>query len=66
MTIMLYVLHEHSYERWQANSHHIFAVSGTFKWGDATFNSEQLSFATAPLAAKADPQVESWLRGYQA
>jgi putative ABC transport system permease protein len=66
MTILLYVLHEHSYERWQANSHRIFAVSGTFKWGDATFNSERLSFATAPLAAKADAGVEGWLRGYPA
>lgn len=66
MTILLYVLHEHSYERWQANSHRIFAVTGTFKWGEATFNSERLSYATAPLAAKACPQVEGWLRGYPA
>jgi putative ABC transport system permease protein len=66
MTIMLYVLHEHSYERWQANSRRIFAVTGTFKWGEATFNSERLSYAAAPMAAKADPQVESYLRGYPA
>ena len=66
MTIMLYVLHEHSYERWQANSRRIFAVTGTFKWGDATFNSERLSYVTAPLVAQADPQVEGWLRGYPA
>jgi len=66
MTILLYVLHEHSYERWQANARRIFAVTGTFKWGEATFNSERLSYATAPLVAQADPQVEGWLRGYPA
>src|ERR1700722_19045397 len=63
MTILLYVLHEHSYERWQANSHRIFAVTGTFKWGEATFNSERLSYAAAPMVAKADPRVECYLRG---
>ena len=66
MTILLYVLHEHSYERWQANSRRIFAVTGTFKWGDATFNSERLSYATAPLAARAEPAVAGFLRGYPA
>jgi putative ABC transport system permease protein len=64
MTIMLYVLHEHSYDKWQANARRIFAVTGTFKWGEATFNSERLSYATAPLVAQADPHVGGYLRGY--
>lgn len=66
MTILLYVLHEHSYERWQANSKRIFAISGTLKWGDATFNTERVSYATGPLVKQADPQVASYLRGYPA
>jgi putative ABC transport system permease protein len=66
MTILLYVLHEYSYDRWQANSRRIFAVTGTFKWGEATFNSERLSYAAAPLVAKTAPQVERYLRGYPA
>ena len=66
MTILLYVLHEHSYERWQANARRIFAVTGTFKMGDATFNSERLSYVTGPLVLQADPRVEGYLRGYPA
>src|SRR3984957_13426144 len=64
MTIMLYVLHEHSYDTWQANARRIFAVTGTFKWGEATFNSERLSFATGPLVRQADPAVASFLRAF--
>jgi putative ABC transport system permease protein len=64
MTIMLYVLHEHSYDKWQANARRIFAVTGTFKWGEATFNSERLSYASGPLVRQADPAVASFLRAF--
>jgi putative ABC transport system permease protein len=64
MMIMLYVLHERSYDRWQANAGRIFKVSGSFKWGDATFNSERLSYPTGPLVQQADPAVVGYLRAY--
>src|SRR6202046_1658118 len=33
MTVMVYVLHEHSYDGWHKNARRIFAVSTTMKYG---------------------------------
>ena len=62
LTIMLYILHEYSYDRWQARSERIYSVTATMKFGDARFNIERLSFSTGPLVRAADPRVESFLR----
>jgi putative ABC transport system permease protein len=64
MTILLYVLHEHSFEKWQANARRIFSVTGTFKFGDAVVNVDRLSFSAGPLVRQADGRVESYLRVY--
>ena len=44
MTIMLYVLHEHSYDRWQANARRIFKVSSTVKFGNSSLNVDELGY----------------------
>lgn len=62
MTVLLYVLHEHSFDRWQANSKRIFSVTASVKFGDVTFNTERISYPTGPLLQQADPNVEGWLR----
>ena len=33
LTILLYTLHEHSYDRWQANARRIFIVDATVHFG---------------------------------
>jgi putative ABC transport system permease protein len=62
MTILLYVLHEHSFDRWQANAKRIFVATATVKFGDASFNSELMSYPTGPLVQQADGNVASWVR----
>ena len=62
MTVLLYVLYEHSFDHWQANSGRIFSVTTSIKFGDVTFNTDRVSRSTAPLVQAADPNVEGWLR----
>jgi putative ABC transport system permease protein len=64
MTILLYVLHEHSFDKWQANARRIFSITATVNFGDANVNTPLVSDATAPIIAKSDSHVESWLRVY--
>jgi putative ABC transport system permease protein len=61
MTILLFVLHEHSYDRWQANSKRIFLVTESVAFGEAHFNMELESYPTGQLVKQADPNVESVL-----
>ena len=65
MTIMLFVLHEHSYDRWQANAGRIFKVSSTLAIGNSSVNFEQLGYQAGPMAQQSDGRVESYLRIYQ-
>lgn len=64
MTVLLYVLHEHSYDRWQANAKRIFSITGTLRFGDARFNTERLSYAAGPLIRQSDGNVEAFLRAF--
>ena len=64
MTILLYVLHERSYDRWQANSDRIFKVSVSMKVGNSSVNFDHLSYAAAPSVLHSDPRVESYVRAY--
>ena len=49
MTILLYVLHEHSYDRWQADSDRTFSTWGTFHFGSSEYHSVALWFVTGPM-----------------
>lgn len=62
MTILLYILHEHSYDQWHANAGRIFGVrTGEFFGGDSWSN-PQLSYPVGPAAKSGDPSVESMVR----
>ena len=65
MTIMLYVVHEHSYDRWQANAWRIFKVSSTLKYGNSSLNIDELGYQAGPMAQKSDSRVEGYMRVFK-
>ena len=62
MTILLYILHEHSYDGWHANAGRIYAVSTRVSYGSDSWVNYQLSYPVGPAATSADPAVESMVR----
>jgi len=66
MTILLYVLHEHSYDRWQANADRTFSTWGTFHFGNSEWHSGAVTYVTAPMLQREDGDIESYLRTWQA
>jgi putative ABC transport system permease protein len=64
MTILLYLLHEHSFDRWHANASRIFTVYTTQTLGESRFRNGQLSCITGPAAKQADPSVETFVRTF--
>jgi len=66
MTIMLYVLHEHSYDRWQAHADRTFSTWGTFHFGNSEYHSAAVSYQAGPLLQKGDANVEGFLRIWKA
>ena len=66
MTVMVYVLHEHSYDGWHKNAGRIFAVSTSEKFGDDIWQNYQLSYLTGPLIRQTDPSVEAMVRTFRA
>lgn len=66
MTIMLYVLHEHSYDRWQANAGRTFSTWATFHFGNSEYHSAAISYQSGPIVKKEDGNVEAYLRIWQA
>jgi putative ABC transport system permease protein len=66
MTVMVYVLHEHSYDGWHANSKRIFAVSTKTNYGSGSWQNYQLSYLTGPLIRQTDPAVQAMVRTYPA
>src|SRR5580700_1178811 len=65
LTILTYVLHEHSYDRWQANGNRIFEVSADYVFGSSTYSSNRMSVMTGPLVRQADPRVQAFVRAHQ-
>jgi putative ABC transport system permease protein len=62
MTMLSYILHEHSYDSWHANARRIFAVSTRTSYGSSSWVSYQLTYPVGPAALSADPAVESSVR----
>src|ERR1700761_6244994 len=62
MTIMLYVLHEHSYDKFHTNSKRIVSVGATLNIGGSVLNTAGISFGTGPAAMRSDAGVESFVR----
>jgi len=65
LIIMLYVLHEHSYDRFHANAKRIYSVFATVKMGNSSFNMNDFSYVTGPEVKKADPRVADFMRVYK-
>jgi putative ABC transport system permease protein len=63
MTILLYTLHEYSYDRFHANARRIFSVSATIKMGKGdSIMVPNMSYPAAPMIKKADSRVEDFVR----
>jgi putative ABC transport system permease protein len=62
MTVMVYVLHEHSYDGWHKNAGRIFSVSTTEKYGGSAWSNYKLSYLTGPMVRQDNPAVESMVR----
>jgi putative ABC transport system permease protein len=65
LMILMYVLHEHSYDGWQTNGKRIFEVSADYKWGTSSYSSNRMSYMTGPLVKQADPRVQAFVRAHQ-
>ncbi len=62
MTILLYVVHEHSYDRFHKDASKIYAVGVEEKMGDMSINTMAISYVVAPMIAQANPAVEGYVR----
>src|ERR1700743_207282 len=66
MTILLYILHEHSYDRWQANAGRMFLTLWRATYGSSSCPENDLSSPVGPAAKTAGPAVESFVRTREA
>ncbi len=64
MTILLYVVHEHSYDRFHHDAQQIFVMGGTEKFGGKQVPVASMNHVDAPMMQQANPQVESYMRIY--
>jgi putative ABC transport system permease protein len=62
MLILLYVAHEHSYDRFHKNADRIFRINGSLIMGTQTINFQGVSFPSGPLVKETDPRVTDYLR----
>ncbi|MDB5137278.1 MAG: FtsX-like permease family protein [Mucilaginibacter sp.] len=62
MLIMLYVAHEHSYDRFHKNANRIFALNDRLKMGGQEINMEYTSFVSGPLIKQGEPHVADYVR----
>jgi putative ABC transport system permease protein len=64
MTILLYVVHEHAYDRFHRDAQRIFVMGGTEIFGGQRLPVNSMNHAVAPMMQQANPQVESFMRVY--
>jgi putative ABC transport system permease protein len=63
MLIMLYVAHEHSYDRFSKNADRVFIPNAQIKMGANAVNMMgNMSYATGPIISQGQPTVESYMR----
>lgn len=63
MLIMLYVAHEHSYDRFSKNADRVFIPNAMIKMRGNTMNTMgNMSYASGPLISQGQPTVESYMR----
>src|SRR5579863_9596734 len=62
MLIMLYVAHEHSYDRFHKNGKRIYTLHATIKIGGQALNMAFMSYGTGPIVKQNQPRVENFMR----
>jgi len=62
MLIMLYVAHEHSYDRFQKNADRIFIPSPQLTMNGNVMNLDFMSYAAGPIISHGQPTVEGYMR----
>jgi len=62
MTILLYILHEHSYDRWHTNANRIFVTFTRTAYGSEYWTNPDLSYPVGPAGKAASPAIESFVR----
>src|SRR6185312_10032564 len=62
MLIMLYVAHEHSYDRFHKNADRIYMLHATIKIGTQALNMVYMSYGTGPVIKQNQPRVEDYMR----
>ncbi|HZY36310.1 MAG TPA: ABC transporter permease [Mucilaginibacter sp.] len=62
MLIMIYVAHEHSYDRFHKNADRIFKPSGQMKMNGNTFGIDQMSYVSGPIIKQSLAVVAGYMR----
>jgi putative ABC transport system permease protein len=62
MLIMLYVAHEHSYDRFHKNGKRIYTLHATIKIGGQALNMAYMSYGTGPIVKQNQPRVKDYMR----
>ena len=63
MLIMLYVAHEHSYDRFSKNADRVFIPDAQIKMrGNVVNTMGNMSYATGPIISQGQPAIESFMR----
>ena len=62
MLILLFVVHEHSYDKFHRDAKDIYSIYSRVKIGGDTIRFPGMNYGTAPILQKSDPSVVSTLR----
>jgi putative ABC transport system permease protein len=62
MTILLFVVHEHSYDRFHRDVQRTFVMGGTEKFGGQQMPVGSMTYVVGPMVQQANPNVESYVR----
>jgi putative ABC transport system permease protein len=62
MLIMLYVAHEHSYDRFHKNAKQIYMLTDHLKMQGQEINMEHMSYISGPIAKQTAPGVAAYMR----
>jgi putative ABC transport system permease protein len=62
MLIMIYVAHEHSYDRFHKNADRIVKAYGQIKMNGNTYGIDQMSYVSGPIIKQSLPVVEDYMR----
>ncbi|MBK0379174.1 ABC transporter permease [Mucilaginibacter segetis] len=62
MMIMMYVVHEHSYDDFHHNAKRIYKLQAKIEIGGNTMNMAYMSYATGPIIKQRQPVVKQYMR----